>query len=100
MKKIFKKRIFKKRWIRVISVVLILWFAIGLIDCVRVTDYKRPIFCIYTNSADDGGSGKYIGLGYSFDIVGKFLPEDKEPAVTEYTFYIFGLKVNHRESEN
>ena len=43
------------------------------------------------NSADDGGSGEYIGLGYSFDIEGNFMPEDEVSGVTAYRAKIFGI---------
>ena len=41
-------------------------------------------------TADDGGSGTYKGLGYSFDIEGNFMPEDEFPGVTKARFYLLG----------
>ena len=86
----------KKSVIIAIIILLVLWIAIGLIDFFRVSSFERPIFCRLDveNSYDDGGSGKYNGLGYSFDIMGNFMPEDEYPGVTKYTYYIFGSEVS------
>lgn len=40
-------------------------------------------------TADDGGSGIYKGLGYSFDIKGNYMPEDEFSGVTQAKFYLF-----------
>ena len=83
----------KKKIGIIITVVLALWLAIGIIDFVRVESFNKPIFCIGTNTYDDGGSGHYVGLGYSFDIKGNFMPEDELPGVTEYSYQIFGIHI-------
>lgn len=67
-----------------------LWIVVGIVDYCRVHSFEKPIFCIVTETADDGGSGKYIGLGYSFDIKGNFMPEDEFPGVTKWTYFLFG----------
>ena len=72
--------------------IAILWLLVVIVDFNRVTrDYEKPIFCIVTETADDGGSGQYIGLGYSFVIEGNFMPEDEFPGVTGYEAKILGL---------
>lgn len=83
----------KHRWIRTLAVGLVLWLVMTLSDFDRVRRFELPTFCVLTNGADDGGSGTYVGLGYSFDIQGNFLPEDEFPGVTRYTFEIFGRNV-------
>lgn len=81
----------KKRKIIIVIVCLVtLWIAVGIVDCCRVHSFERPIFCIATETTDDGGSGKYIGLGYSFNIEGNFMPEDEFPGVTKWTYFLFG----------
>ena len=70
--------------------VLFLCGVIGVIDYFQVKGFEKPIFSIATNTADDGGSGTYKGLGYSFEIEGNFMPEDEFSAVTYYEYYIFG----------
>ena len=91
------KKTGKKKSI-IISIVflLVLWIAMGLIDYFRVSNFERPFFCLLDveNSYDDGGSGKYNGLGYSFDIMGNFMPEDEYPGVIRYTYYVFGSEIS------
>ena len=58
----------KKKTIIAMICILVLWIAIGVVDYRRVHSFEKPVFCVDTEPADDGGSGKYIGLGYSFDI--------------------------------
>lgn len=72
---------------------VVLWIIIGVVDFSRVHDFEKPIFCVGTKLADDGGSGKYVGLGYSFDIKGNFMPEDEFPGVTKWTYCVFGFEV-------
>ena len=83
-----KKKIF---WVIVILVVI--WMIVGIIDFSRVHSFEKPIFSLGIKTVYDGGPEHYIGLGYSFDIEGNFMPEDELPGVTEYTFYLFGFKV-------
>ena len=84
----------KKKLILCTSLIITLWIGLGLIDFFRVKSFERPLFCIATETFDDGGSGHYIGLGYSFDIMGNFMPDDELPGVTEYKYYIFGFEIN------
>ena len=83
----------KKKILIGIIVVVVLWLAAGVVDFMLVKSYHKPIFCIGVDLADDGGSGKYVGLGYSFELEGGFMPDDDEPDVTSYKGYIFGKKV-------
>lgn len=69
------------------------WLSICIVDFVRINSFEKPLFCIATQTADDGGSGRYVGLGYSFDIKGNFLPEDEFPGITSFTAHIFGIEV-------
>ncbi len=82
----------KKKWI---MVVLVLWFVIGVTDFYRVLGcYEKPLFCISIQTAQDGGSGRYIGLGYGFDIKGNFVTEDEYRGVSQYVAYICGIEVS------
>ena len=76
-----------------VGVILAIWLVIGIVDFIRVHRFERPVFCIATELYQDGGSGHYSGLGYSFDIKGNFMPEDELKGVTEYSYYIFGIRV-------
>lgn len=73
--------------------ILTLWIAMGITDFALVQTYHKPLFCVGINLADDGGSGRYAGLGYGFDIEGNFMPEDDYPDVTSYHGYLFGRKI-------
>lgn len=42
----------------------ILWSSIFVIDYSRCNNLKMPIFVVSKETADDGGSGIYYGLGY------------------------------------
>ncbi|MEG0912783.1 MAG: hypothetical protein RSD35_07775 [Oscillospiraceae bacterium] len=72
-----------------LCVLLFLWLALGSVDFFRVKSFEKPVFTLKTETADDGGSGRYYGLGYSFEIKGNFMPEDELPGVTHYKYYIF-----------
>ena len=83
-----------KRIVIAILAVLVLWLCVGITDFALVHNYHRPLFCICTEPMQDGGSGKYVGLGYSFYIEGNFMPEEKKQGVTSYRGYVFGKEVS------
>lgn len=83
----------KKKVIICAAVVVILWLGSGVLDFFRIKSFQRPLFCIPIETYDDGGSGHYVGLGYSVDIKGNFMPEEELPGVTEYRYYLFGLEM-------
>ena len=94
------KKIRKKAIIAIVCVIA-LWLIVGIVDFTLVHNYRKPLFCVGVDLADDGGSGRYVGLGYSFEIEGNFMPdtenpatEDKKPKVTSYRGYIFGIEVS------
>ncbi len=94
------KKIKKKVIVAVVCVIAV-WLIMGIVDFALVRSYHRPLFCVCTEPMQDGGSGKYVGFGYSFDIEGNFMPdtetpatEDKKPKVTSYRGYIFGKEVS------
>lgn len=77
----------------IIIVVLAIWLKIAYTDYCQVgINWTKPNFCIVTNGADDGGSGKYVGLGYSFNIDGR-LDTDKGYQVDSYTFKVLGITI-------
>ena len=83
----------KKKLLLPALLLILLWFAAGTVDVLRVTAFEKPLFSVPCVTADDGGSGHYQGLGYSFDIKGNFLPEDEFPGVTAYSLRIFGAEI-------
>ena len=48
-------------------------------------------------TADDGGSGKYIGFGYSFDIDGH-LESSGRYEVDAYTYKVFCITIKQGEA--
>ena len=83
----------KKKFFILLIFIFFLWLGFLITDFVRINHFEKPIFALATETADDGGSGKYIGLGYSFDIKGNFLPDDEFPGVTSFHAYIFGIEI-------
>ena len=81
----------KRRTIAVLLLIVVLWASIFVTDFYRVTRFEKPVFCVLTGSCDDGGSGKYRGLGYSIAIDGNFMPEDEYPGVTKYHIKLLGI---------
>lgn len=77
----------------IITIIIFVIIGFGITDYYTVSRFEKPIFCIGTDLKDDGGSGKYTGLGYSFNIEGNFMPEDELKGVTKYDFYIFGKHI-------
>jgi len=77
----------------VVGVLAVIWVIVGVVDFSRVHNFEKPLFCIATENYKDGGSGHYVGLGYSFEIKGNFMPEDELKGVTAYSQYLFGFKV-------
>ena len=90
----------KKKIIILVAIVVLLvsWASIAYSDYADVAiSYDKPKFCISTMTADDGGSGKYIGLGYSFDIDGH-LENNGKYEVDTYTYKIFGNTIKQGEA--
>ena len=67
----------KKRIVIIVLAIILLWLSAGVTDFALVHSYHRPLFCICAGPMQDGGSGKYVGLGYSFDIERNFMPDAK-----------------------
>ena len=84
----------KKLIIPIIAVLFIwIWTTIAYTDYQQVgINWNKPNFCILINGVDDGGSGHYRGLGYSFDIDGE-LDADKGYQVDSYTFKVLGITI-------
>ena len=85
----------KKKAVIIISLLLAVNLFMWICDFSLVAGrFEKPVFCLLVNGADDGGSGTYIGFGYSFEIKGNFMPEDEYPGVTSYAARILGLPVS------
>lgn len=84
----------KKEVLVPLLIAVLLWLSAVTVDVFRVSSFEKPLFCAPCVTADDGGSGRYQGLGYSFDIEGNFMPEDECPGVTKYTCRVFGAAIS------
>ena len=82
-----------KKALIIIALGIVLWLSMVLVDYSRAHRFEMPIFCMATEVFQDGGSGHYVGPGYSFDIKGNFMPEDEFPGVTKWTYYLFGMEM-------
>lgn len=74
---------------------LLIWVFIIVFDFIRVNrKIQKPLFVIEKITQDDGGSGLYKGLGYTVNIEGNFMPEDKFPGITRADYELFGIFKN------
>lgn len=74
--------------ISILGVILVLWGLIFTIDYVRCSSFLEPVFVIAGESADDGGSGMYYGLGYKVKIE-KNISAEYGPELVKVEIYIF-----------
>ena len=81
----------------ILCVILILGMVMTAVDYCRLRygAFEEPIFCTWDYVADGSSVRLYRGLFHKIEIRGNFMPLDEFPGVTEYTFYIFGIKVHH-----
>ena len=57
-----------KVFIGVIIAIIVIWGVVFCVDYVRCANFKMPIFVVAGETADDGGSGTYYGLGYRVEV--------------------------------
>jgi len=85
----------KKAVIVVFVALILVWGIVAAVDFSRVNNLDKPIFCLPAETADDGGSGRYVGLGYWFDIEGSLVAESGQYAISRFDAYLFGIDVLH-----
>lgn len=98
-KKSTRNQTIKKKIVILVTIVVFLssWIGIAYSDYSKVAiSFDKPKFCISPIAADDGGSGKYIGLGYSFSIDGH-LDAEGEYQVDKYIYKVFGITIKQDE---
>ena len=90
----------KKKIIVIFTIIIFLIIiGLGLTDYLRVKSFEKPKFTFISKDLQkDGGSGTFIGLGYSVKIKGNFMTDLSDDTithgVTEYEFYVIGIKVS------
>jgi len=90
----------KKKVLYIALAVLVLLAVLFAVDTLAVTNWKKPVFARCFFGANDGGSGKYIGPGYWFDIKGNFMPDPapgSPEGVTEAEGRFLGIPYLRRE---
>lgn len=93
----------KRKTIKVIigiCIVLVLVFtAVGITDYHKtMNNFEKPMFAKVVNGADDGGSGDYVGLGYTINIQGN-LDIDYGYVIHSAQFNLFGNKIRYIERD-
>ena len=77
-----------KTVISILGLILVLWGLIFTIDYVRCSRFLEPVFVIAGETADDGGSGVYYGLGYKVKVEKNISPENG-PELVKVEMYMF-----------
>ena len=72
----------------ILIAVIVLWSIIFMIDYTRCSNFKEPLFVISGETADDGGSGTYYGLGYKVEIE-KSISDEYGIQLVKVEMYIF-----------
>jgi hypothetical protein len=58
------KRLIRKKFVKIIAVLMLIWCVFFATDFIRANNYQRPIFAIPFAAYRDGGSTTYFGIGY------------------------------------
>ncbi len=83
----------KKFFIIIIVSLIVLWLGIFTTDYTRCNSLKAPIFVVPGKTADDGGSGKYYGLGYTVKIK-KYIDAEYGVSIESVEMYVLGKIVS------
>ncbi len=79
---------------RIIIALIVIWLACAITDFRHVFGrQQRPVFSLPARLEEDGASGLYRGLGYSFLIEGNFKPEDENPGITKAQLSFLGKEI-------
>ena len=78
----------KKSIIKIISVVFVVWLFIVIADFLMAMTCHRPLFCI--NLTHDAGIQKFVGLGYSFNIMDN---SEEFFKIDAYKGFLFGQEI-------
>lgn len=74
--------------ITIVVTIMALWVIIFAIDYYMCANCKMPIFVIASETADDGGSGTYYGLGYEVKVE-KNISADYGVLIEKVEMYMF-----------
>mgnify|MGYP003548277713 CR=1 FL=1 len=82
----------KKIIIGIIITLLAIWCAIFTTDYIRVSSFREPVFAVTTQTAVDGISDIYYGLGYKVTTVKWIVPE-KGKVLISIEMSVFGKTI-------
>ncbi len=74
--------------ISVLGIILILWGLVFTVDFMRCSHFMMPVFVVAGETADDGGSGTYYGLGYKVKVE-KNISFEYGPELIKIEMYMF-----------
>ena len=74
--------------LKIVIILISLWVIIFTIDFIRCSHFKMPIFVVEGDTADDGGSGTYYGLGYRVEVK-KHISPDYGGQLEKIEMYMF-----------
>lgn len=74
--------------LKIVIILISLWIIIFAIDFMRCASFKMPIFVVPGETADDGGSGTYYGLGYKVEVK-KHISADYGGQLEKIEMYMF-----------
>jgi len=72
----------------ILGVILVLWGLVFTVDFIRCSRFKMPVFVVAGETADDGGTGIYYGLGYKVKIE-KNISAKYGPELIKIEMYMF-----------
>lgn len=79
-----------KKVLMVILVLLVIWGIMVFVDSQRAATLRAPIFVIpIGETADDGGSGTYQGLGYTVEVC-KYIIAGEKTHISSVKMIMFG----------
>ncbi len=85
--------------IKICIIVVVILTTMGITDYHKtMNNFEKPIFAKVINGADDGGSGDYVGLGYTIIIQGN-LDIEYGYVIHSAQFNLFGNKIRFIEIE-
>jgi len=74
--------------ISILGIIFVLWSIVFTVDFIRCSCFMMPVFVVAGETADDGGSGIYYGLGYQVKVEKNISAEDG-PELIKVEMYMF-----------
>lgn len=68
----------KKIFLAILFSIIIIFATVFTTDLIRCENNQKPIFCIETQTYNDGGSKQYVGLFYNYYSIKIINPEKTE----------------------